>query len=92
MGTTIAGALVNADKVVVFWVGDSRVYLHSGGCLKQVTEDDWEEGYITQTLGGYPWFHPIQVHTTTMPLTEGRILVATDGLFGRTNSATLSEA
>ena len=50
------------------------------------------KGYITQTLGGYPWFHPIQVHTTTLPLTGGRILAATDGLFGRTNPATLSKA
>ena len=31
MGTTIAGALFAADKVVVFHVGDSRVYLHTGG-------------------------------------------------------------
>ena len=92
MGTTIAGVLVTTDTVTVFHVGDSRVYLHSGADLKQVTEDDWEEAFITQTLGGYPWFHPIQVHTTTIPFRSGRILAATDGLFGRTNPATLSEA
>ena len=92
MGTTIAGALITADGAVVFHVGDSRVYLHSGGYLTQVTVDDWEAGYITQTLGGYPWFHPIQVHTTSVPLVDGRILAATDGLFGHTNPAILSRA
>ena len=92
MGTTIAGALITADGAVVFWVGDSRVYLHSGGYLTQVTVDDWEAGYITQTLGGFPWFHPIQVHTTAIPFHGGRILAATDGLFGRTNPAILSRA
>ena len=97
MGTTIAGVLVTTHTAVVFHVGDSRVYLHTGDYLTQVTVDDWEnghnnKGYITQTLGGYPWFHPIQVHTTTLPLTGGRILAATDGLFGRTNPATLSKA
>ena len=51
MGTTIAGALVTTDTVIVFWVGDSRVYLHSGDDLTQVTVDDWDSGYITQTLG-----------------------------------------
>ena len=92
MGTTIAGALITADAVTVFHVGDSRVYFHAGEQLAQVTVDDWDEGYITQTLGGYPWFHPIQVRTTTMPLKGGRILAATDGLFGRTNRDTLAEA
>ena len=92
MGTTIAGVFATADTVVVFWVGDSRVYLHTGDDLTQITVDDLEEGYITQTLGGYPWFHPIQVHTTTVPFREGRILVATDGLFGMTHRDALARA
>ena len=92
MGTTIAGVLVTAGTVTVFHVGDSRVYVHTGEQLAQVTVDDWEEGYITQTLGGYPWFHPIQVHTTTMPLKGGRILAATDGVFGTVGRDTLGEA
>ena len=92
MGTTIAGILVTTDTMVVFHVGDSRVYLHTSGYLTQVTVDDWDAGYITQTLGGYPWFHPIQVHTTTIPFPGGRILAATDGLFGHTNPAILSRA
>ena len=56
------------------------------------TGDDWDGGYITQTLGGHPWFHPIQVHTTAVSLRNGRILAATDGLFDRTNPPTLLEA
>ena len=92
MGTTIAGALVTSDAVIVFHVGDSRVYLHTSEQLTQVTVDDWDGGYITQTLGGYPLFHAIQVHTTAVPLGNGRILAATDGLFGRTNRVALSRA
>ena len=92
MGTTIAGVLVTTDAAIVFHVGDSRVYLSAGDYLTQVTVDDWEGGYITQTLGGYPWFHPIRVHTTTQRLGDQRVLAATDGLFGRTNRAKLSKA
>ncbi len=92
MGTTIAGVLVTTDAAIMFHVGDSRVYLHTGEQLTQVTVDDWDGGYITQTLGGHPWFHPIQVHTTAVPLRNGRILAATDGVFGRTNRATLLKA
>ena len=92
MGTTVAGVLVTSDTVTVFHVGDSRVYFHTGEDLTQVTVDDWDGGYITQTLGGYPWFHPIQVHTTTQPLGDGRIIAATDGVFGRTTWMGLSRA
>ena len=92
MGTTIAGVLITTDTVIVFHVGDSRVYLHTGEGLTQVTVDDWDEGYITQTLGGYSWFHPIRVHTTSVPLRSGRILAATDGLFGRADRDALAEA
>ena len=92
MGTTIAGALITADAAIVFHVGDSRVYLQRGEHLTQVTVDDWEAGYITQTLGGYWWFHPIQVHTTVLPLGNGRFLAATDGVFGMASRDTLAEA
>ena len=92
MGTTIAGAFVTNEEVVVFWVGDSRVYFHTGDDLTQITVDDWGDGYITQTLGGYPWFHPIEVHTTSIPHRVGRILAATDGLFGMTQRDPLARA
>ncbi len=92
MGTTIAGALITADAVIVFHVGDSRVYFHAGEHLTQVTVDDWRDGYITQTLGGYPSFQPIHVHVSTEPLGVGRILAATDGLFGHADSNMLAQA
>ena len=92
MGTTIAGALITADSAIVFHVGDSRVYLQRGEHLTQVTVDDWEEGFITQTLGGYWWFHPIQVYTTVLPLGRGRFLAANDGVFGMVGRDTLAEA
>lgn len=92
MGTTVAGVLVTADTVTVFHVGDSRVYLHTGDEMVQATVDDSEDGYITQTLGGYSSFQPMRVHTTSLPLGDGRILAATDGLFGRTDRSTLSQA
>lgn len=92
MGATVAGVLVTSDRVTVFHVGDSRVYLHTGNHLKQATVDDWEEGYITQSLGGYGALQPIHVHTALEPLAGGRFLAATDGLFDHTDRATLSKA
>ena len=92
MGTTVAGVHVTDDGATVFGVGDSRVYLHDNESLTQLTVDDWEGGYITQTLGGYPWFHPIRVHTTRVSWKSGRLLAATDGLFGHVTQASLSGA
>jgi serine/threonine protein phosphatase PrpC len=40
MGTTVVAALVAGDRLIVGSVGDSRLYLLSGGTLVQVTRDD----------------------------------------------------
>jgi protein phosphatase len=40
MGTTIVSLLVNGSKLAVGHVGDSRLYLFSGGVLSQLTQDD----------------------------------------------------
>src|SRR3954471_12214067 len=40
MGTTVVAALVAGDRLIVGSVGDSRLYLLSGGTLVQVTQDD----------------------------------------------------
>ncbi len=40
MGTTIVGVVVNGSKVAIGNVGDSRLYLLSGGRLQQLSADD----------------------------------------------------
>lgn len=40
MGTTIVGVVVNGPNVAIGNVGDSRLYLLSGGRLQQLSEDD----------------------------------------------------
>ena len=40
MGTTVVCALVSHGQLVVAHVGDSRLYLGTGGTLTQLTEDD----------------------------------------------------
>ena len=51
MGTTLVGLCKfgQSDKAVIFNVGDSRLYKHTGGILQQLTTDhtmyqDWEDG------------------------------------------------
>ena len=39
MGTTVVGALVNSDEVVITHAGDSRAYLVRDGVLQQLTTD-----------------------------------------------------
>jgi PPM family protein phosphatase len=52
MGTTIAGVLVIGSRVSVGHVGDSRVYLMSGGTIEQLTQDDsWAATILAKDLG-----------------------------------------
>ena len=39
MGTTVVAALFSENRVTIAHVGDSRIYLHRDGVLKQVTND-----------------------------------------------------
>jgi protein phosphatase len=49
MGTTIAGVLLTGSRAVIGSVGDSRVYLLTGGRLDQLTVDDsWAETILAQ--------------------------------------------
>lgn len=42
MGTTLISALIKDDKIYIYSVGDSRVYLFRNNRLKQLTEDQSE--------------------------------------------------
>lgn len=70
------------------------MYHYTNGRLWQATIDDWdrEQGHITQTLGGAMRYHPVHVHITSEPLTEARLLVATDGVFGSVSRKALTKA
>ncbi|WP_317445768.1 PP2C family protein-serine/threonine phosphatase [Streptomyces collinus] len=89
MGTTVAGAVVRNDSVMVFNVGDSRVFAAPREGLRQVSLDDsppLEPGrrttsIVTQCLGGTRTYRAVRPHVTTRPLSPGdRYLICTDGL------------
>ncbi|MGP8300680.1 PP2C family protein-serine/threonine phosphatase [Streptomyces inhibens] len=89
MGTTVAGAVVLSESLLVFNVGDSRVLDATEHGLRQVSVDDSPPpapgrrttSLVTQALGGAPEFSAITPHVMTAPLSAGdRYLVCTDGL------------
>ncbi|GHB29124.1 hypothetical protein GCM10010346_60820 [Streptomyces chryseus] len=89
MGTTIAGVVVLASSVLVFNVGDSKVFEASPQGFGQVSVDDSPlpppgrrtTSAVTQTLGGSSVFSTVTPHVTTRALSAGdRYLVCTDGL------------
>ncbi|WP_406467460.1 PP2C family protein-serine/threonine phosphatase [Streptomyces sp. NBC_01594] len=89
MGTTVAGAVVLADTLLAFNVGDSRVLDASQDGLRRVSVDDSPPlapgrrttSLITQALGGASRFSAVTPHVTTSPLSAGdRYLICTDGL------------
>lgn len=89
MGTTVAGAVVLADTLLAFNVGDSRVLDASQDGLRRVSVDDSPPlapgrrttSLITQALGGASRFSAVTPHVATSPLSAGdRYLVCTDGL------------
>jgi PPM family protein phosphatase len=85
MGTTVAGLLLSATRVLWFNVGDSRVYRHRDGSLQQVSTDHVPPGarssIITQSLGGALAFTAIEPHIDGDELAvPSRWLVCSDGL------------
>ena len=87
MGTTVAGVVVTADRVLAFNVGDSRVYAAGPGGVRQLSTDDrlgyddLRTGIITQALGGSDELELIDPHLITSPLSEDTsYLMCTDGL------------
>jgi protein phosphatase len=96
LGTTIAGICVLAEDVIIFNVGDSRIYTISDGYLQQVSIDDAltdERGrptnVITQSLGQRTRVAP---HVTTMPRNGTTYLICSDGVSGTMSPAELRGA
>ena len=87
MGTTVAGIVLTAERVLAFNVGDSRVYATSGGGLRQLSTDDRPSGQrlpasiVTQSLGGHDELTDVDPHLATSPLgPDTSYLICTDGL------------
>jgi serine/threonine protein phosphatase PrpC len=87
MGTTVAGVVVTADRVLVFNVGDSRVYAAGPAGVRQLSTDDRlsgediPPGVVTQVLGGSDELAAVDPHLVTSPLSEDTsYLICTDGL------------
>jgi serine/threonine protein phosphatase PrpC len=98
MGTTVAGVAVVPDRLLVFNVGDSRVYQVVPDGVEQVSVDDRpSEGgllsghVVTQTLGGHAEYAPVDAHVTSMPLpADSSVLVCSDGLTDAVPAARLA--
>jgi len=99
MGTTIAGLVVTEQAVVVFNVGDSRVYVLDDAGLAQLSTDDNEpptpgqhrSPVVTQALGGHVDAAPIEPHISTRPLPEAaRYLICSDGLTEAVSDAAIT--
>ncbi|MFJ8076308.1 PP2C family protein-serine/threonine phosphatase [Streptomyces sp. NPDC096176] len=89
MGTTVAGAVVLEESLLVFNVGDSRVLDASGDVLRRLSVDDSPPllpgqrttSLVTQALGGGLRFSAVTPHVAVSPLSAvDRALVCTDGL------------
>ena len=55
MGTTVVGALISGPRLSVANIGDSRLYIFSGGQLTQITRDDtWAATVLAAQSGTDP--------------------------------------
>jgi serine/threonine protein phosphatase PrpC len=89
MGTTVAGLVVTEPAVLVFNIGDSRVYALDDTGLVQLSTDDNEppargqhrSSVVTQALGGSVDAAAIEPHIGSRPLAgSARYLICSDGL------------
>jgi len=100
MGTTVAGLIISQDRILVFNVGDSRVYRCQGSNLVQLSIDDVPRKAlsgmgnparinhaITQSLGGITDLVDITPHIVSQRLEVGRhYLLCSDGVTDMLNS------
>jgi serine/threonine protein phosphatase PrpC len=98
MGTTVAGVVVSADRVLAFNVGDSRVYAAGPDGVRQLSTDDRppagqrRPGIVTQTLGGGAELAAVDPHLDSSPLSaDTSYLICTDGLTDCVPSGVLTE-
>jgi len=88
IGSTVAALLVGDGRAVCLWVGDSRIYLHSGGQLRRLTRDhslaedsDVAEGnlnVLTRAVGSTP---QVEIDRNVVEVRSGdTVLVCSDGL------------
>lgn len=99
MGTTVAGLVVGETDVLVFNIGDSRVYAIDDGGITRVSVDDNEppargqtrSPVVTQTLGGHFELGAIEPHITARPsVAPSRYLICSDGLTDPVDEATIA--
>jgi PPM family protein phosphatase len=92
MGATLAGVRVAREGVMIFNVGDSRVYRSQDGALYQLSTDDvpssgfggGRSGMVTQSLGGGPVQTEIEPHIVPQPSAAGQsFLLCSDGLYDK---------
>lgn len=96
LGTTVAGLCVTTDAIVVFNVGDSRVYSLMNSGPRQLSHDDAvldaagnPTNVITQSLGQQG---PVQTHVTTLPVQPSTFLLCSDGVSGVLSDADIHAA
>jgi protein phosphatase len=81
MGTTVVAVLVTPECLVFAGVGDSRVYLWTGGAVLQLTQDDsWvatvlahEPGMTESALAQHPMRHVLTSVVGARADTEPRV-------------------
>jgi protein phosphatase len=104
MGSTLVGAVLTAERLVTFNVGDSRCYLFGAGQLVQLSHDDVPEGgngyygprrshALTQALGGSSFPLAVEPHTSIdAPLAPGEtLLLCSDGLTDMVSDHAISD-
>ena len=89
MGCTIAGVCLTSDELLVFNVGDSRVYSFGGDSLDQLSIDDSifddagrPTNIITQSLGQSTEV-PLVPHVKQLDVRDGSFLMCSDGVHGQ---------